>query len=158
MPPSYYRLLLDLNLPVVSGVQDIDGHRVTMEDLDKPFPVQPINPNPDFSCLLWRKEAWEKLGGLDEAMMNYCSDCCAHLRAHRMGLGMFHAQIPFFHFGSATIRNSPPKERRMLDMQADADRLTFAEKYGFTVGSKQYQEQFASELFGVDDPHRITTV
>jgi hypothetical protein len=75
-----------------------------------------------------------------------------------MGLGMFHAQIPFFHFGSATIRNSPPKERRMLDMQADADRLTFAEKYGFTVGSKQYQEQFASELFGVDDPHRITTV
>jgi hypothetical protein len=151
MPPSYYRLLLDLNLPVVSGVQDIDGHRVTMEDLDKPFPVQPINPNPDFSCLLWRKEAWEKLGGLDESMVNYCSDCCAHLRAHRMGLGMFHTQIPFFHYGSSTIKNAPPKEKRQIEMQADADRLTFATKWGFTVGSPQYAAQFDPENFGVDN-------
>lgn len=150
MPPSYYRLLLDLNLPAVSGVQDINGHRVTMEDLEKTFPIQPLNPNPDFSCLLWRKEAWERLGPLDESMVNYCSDCDAHLRAHRIGLGMFHAQIPFFHYGSSTLKNAPPKEKRGLDMQADADRLTFRDKWGFDAGSTKYAAQFASENFGCE--------
>jgi GT2 family glycosyltransferase len=150
MPPSYYRTLLELDLPAVSGVQDIDGHGVTMEDLEKPFPIQSINPNPDFSSLLWRKDAWEKLGGLDESMVSYASDCDAHLRAHRMGLGMYHAQIPFFHYGSSTIKNAPPKEKRTLDMQADADRLTFAQKWGFTVGSLEYAASFAPANFGVD--------
>lgn len=150
MPPSYYRTLLDLNLPVVSGVQDIDGHRVTMDDLDKPFPVHPINPNPDFSCLLWRKEAWEKLGGLDESMVNYASDCDLHVRSNRLGLVMSHAQIPFFHYGSSTLKNAPPKEARTLHMQADADRLSFAEKWGFTVGSAEYVAQFAPINFGID--------
>lgn len=151
MPKTYYRTLLELNLPVVSGVQDIDGHRVTMEDLEKPFPIEPIRPNPDFSCLLWRKEAWDTLGGFDASMVNYCSDCDMHLRAHRMGLGMFHAPwLPFYHFGSATLRNASPKERRHLDMQADADRLAFFEKYRFSESSPQYAAQFAPETFGAD--------
>jgi len=150
MPPSYYRLLLELNLPVVSGVQDIDGHRVTMEDLEKPFPVQPINPNPDFSCLLWRKEAWEKLGGLDESMVNYASDCDLHVRAHRLGIIMSHAQIPFFHYGSSTIKNAPPREKRQIEMQADADRMEFYRKYGFHVWSPEYAAQFDEKSFGVD--------
>jgi hypothetical protein len=150
MPPSYYRLLLELNLPVVSGVQDIDGHRVTMEDLEKPFPVQPINPNPDFSCLLWRKEAWEKLGGLDESMVNYASDCDLHVRAHRLGIIMSHAQIPFFHYGSSTIKNAPPREKRQIEMQADADRMEFYRKYGFHVWSPEYAAQFDERFFGVD--------
>lgn len=150
MPSSYYRNLLELNLPVVSGIQDINGHRVTMEDLENPFPIHPIRPNPDFSCLLWRKEAWEKLGGLDESMVSYASDCDAHLRAHRMGLGMFHAQIPFFHYGSSTLKNAPPKEARILHMQADADRLAFGNKWGFRIGSPEHTEAFDEKYFGVD--------
>jgi GT2 family glycosyltransferase len=149
LPPFYYRSLLELNLPVVSGVQDIEGHRVTLEDLTKAFPVQPVRPNPDFSCLLWRKEPWLALGGLDEAMVSYASDCDMHLRAHRAGIGMFHApHIPFFHYGSSTIKNAPPKEKRTLEMQADADRLAFAEKWGFEVGSPKYADAFDPKFFG----------
>lgn len=150
MPPSYYRTLLELDLPVVSGVQDIEGHRVRKEDLERPFPVQPIRPNPDFSCLLWRKEAWERLGGFDASMVNYASDCDMHLRAHRLGLKMYHAQVPFFHYGSSTLRNAPAKERKELEMQADADRLAFAEKWEFTVGSPEYNAAFDESFFGVD--------
>ena len=151
MPSYYYRALLELNLPVVSGVQDVDGHRVTLEDLAKSFPTQPVRPNPDFSNLLWRKEAWQALGGLDEAMVNYCSDCDAHIRAHRKGLGMYHApHIPFFHYGSSTLRNAPPKERRILDMQADADRLAFAEKWGHRENGPEYEAHFAVENFGIE--------
>ena len=151
MPPHYYRTLLELNLPVVSGVQDIDGHRVTMDDLTKTFPVQPVRPNPDFSSLLWQKWPWLALGGLDESMVSYASDCDMHLRAHRMGIGMFHApHIPFFHYGSSTIKNAPIKEKRQLEMQADADRMAFAEKYGFEVGSLQYAAAFDPKFFGID--------
>ena len=150
MPPSYYRTLLELDLPAVSGVQDIDGHRVTMDDLTKPFSVHPINPNPDFSCLLWNKEAWESLGGLDETMTSYASDCDLHIRAHRMGVKICHAQVPFFHYGSSTIKNASPKEKRVLNLQADADRVRFKEKWGFDVGSPQYAAQFVPENFGID--------
>jgi GT2 family glycosyltransferase len=151
MPPSYYRSLLELNLPVVSGVQDIDGHRVTMEDLTKEFPVQPIRPNPDFSSLLWRKWPWLELGGLDSAMVSYASDCDMHLRAHRTGIGMYHApHIPFFHYGSSTIKNAPLKEKRTLEMQADADRMAFEEKWGFEVGSPKYAAAFDPKFFGTN--------
>ena len=154
MPNNYYRTLLELNLPVVSGVQDIDGHRVTMEDLEKPFPIEPIRPNPDFSCLLWRKEAWDTLGGFDVSMVNYCSDCDMHLRAHRLGLVMSHAQIPFFHYGSATLKNAPPKERRLLDMQGDCDRIAFKTKWGFREGGEEYKKQFSPDFFGIDNKSR----
>jgi GT2 family glycosyltransferase len=148
LPTAYYSTLLELNLPVVSGVQELDGRRVTMEDLEKPFSVQPLNSNPDFSCLLWRKETWEKLGGLDERMVNYASDNDLHLRAHRSGLVMTSARVPFFHYGSSTINNAPAREKREIEMQADADRLTFAEKWGFRIGSPQYHAQFGPEFFG----------
>jgi len=151
LPTYYYRSLLELNLPVVSGVQDIDGHRVTMEDLTKSFPVKPVNPNPDFSSILWRKEAWEALGGLDESMFNYCSDCDAHIRAHRKGIGMFHApHIPFYHKGSSTIRNADPKEKRWLNLKADDDRRIFAEKWGHPENGPKYDANFARENFGID--------
>ncbi len=150
MPPSYYRTLLELNLPVVSGVQNINGHRVTMEDLHGSFPVHPLRPNPDFSCLLWRKDAWKQLGGFDQSMFNYASDCDMHLRAHRLGLKMYHAQIPFFHYGSSTIKHADSREKRELEMQADADRLAFLDKWGFRVGSPEYNAAFDEKFFGVD--------
>lgn len=147
--PWHYRLLLERNLPVVSGVQHIDGHRVTLEDLKMVPPIEPIRPNPDFSALLFRREVWESLGGFDERMKNYCSDCDMHVRAHLAGIGMFHAHIPYFHVGSATLANASPEECRIIQEWQRPDWGVFREKWGCLPGTPEYDALFAPELFGV---------
>lgn len=147
--PWHYRLLLERNLPVVSGVQHINGHRVTLEDLKMVPPIEPIRPNPDFSALLFRREAWEALGGFDERMKNYCSDCDLHIRAHLKGIGMFHSHIPYFHVGSATLNNASTAERKTLQEWQRPDWGVFQEKWGCLPGTPEYDALFAPELFGI---------
>ena len=146
MPPSYYRLLLDLNLPVVSGVQDIDGHRVTLEDLDKQFPVQPINPNPDFSCLRWRKEAWRNLvGGRIHGELRL------RLRSTRPCSPLRNRDEP----RADTLlslwveyHQERSSEREKATRHASRCRPAyFCAEMGFTVGSPQYAAQFSPEAF-----------
>jgi GT2 family glycosyltransferase len=150
LPTYFYRTLLSLNLPVVSGVQDINGHRVTLEDLSMEPPIQPLRPAPDFSALLFKREAWEAVGPLDCNMRNYASDCDFHVRAHLMGVRMYHAHVPFFHEGSATIRFAPDEERRDISRRADLDRLEFQRKHGVSCQSKEYGLLFREELFGAN--------
>jgi predicted GNAT family N-acyltransferase len=60
------------------------------------------------------------------------------------------AGVPFYHERSSTLNNAAPKERRAIQMQADADRLRFYEKYGFHTWSPEYAAQFSPEQFGCD--------
>jgi GT2 family glycosyltransferase len=142
LPPWYYRLLLEANFPVVSGVQHINGHRVTLEDLELEPPIEPVRPHPDFSALLWRREAWEALGGFDESMVNYASDCDMHIRAHRADIAMNHIHVPFYHYGSATIRNAEFFEGRRISEQAVKDGAAFRKKYGCDPGTPEYNKLF----------------
>jgi hypothetical protein len=60
------------------------------------------------------------------------------------------AGVPFYHQRSSTLNNANPKEKRAIQMQADADRLRFYEKYGFHTWSPEYAAQFDERFFGVD--------
>jgi GT2 family glycosyltransferase len=145
LPNFFYRELLSYNLPFVTGVA-VDSMKQA-EIL--PEHSEPV-PNPDFSAFLIRRECWEKVGPFDERMVSWCSDCDYHVRAHRMGIPLMKVNVPFYHLRSRTIELAPPREKRMLEMQADADRLTFFEKWKARVGSPQYADLFSPDAFGID--------
>ena len=145
LPTFFYRELLAYNLPFVSGRET-----TTLSDLDLPFEQGEYGGGPQFSCFLIRKDAWEKIGPFDETMWGWCSDCDYHIRAHRLGIRLLCSPVRYYHERSSTIETALPKEKRQLQMQADADRLMFAQKYGFRVFDPQYTAMFDEKLFGID--------
>ena len=149
LPPFFYREMLAKDVPFVTGypVDSIDTIN-QIEDW--------MVPAPCFSAFLIRRECWEKVGPFWEqdaqgnGIFSWCNDCDYHLRAHRLGIRMYKAGIPFWHEGSHTIETASPKEKRFMQLQADADRMAFYERYGFAVGSSQYDAQFSPDNFGID--------
>ena len=145
IPPWFYSSLLSYDGPFISGVS-VDN----MDVIANPEPRKGLAPCPDFSAWLMRRECWDKVGKFDENQVLYCSDLDYHIRAHRAGVRLMNAGVPFYHERSSTLRNANPKERRIIEMQADADRLVFFEKYGFHTWSPEYAAQFDEKCFGVD--------
>ena len=145
LPPWFYSSLALLDLPFVSGVAVEDMEQIA----NPPEPSDPV-PHPDFSAWLTTKELWEKLGGLSEDMVSWASDCDMHVRAHRLGIMLWKINKPFFHIRSRTLELAPKREKRLLEMQADADRMTFAQKWKARVGSPQYADLFSPDCFGID--------
>lgn len=137
LQPSFYRTLLSVPMPFVTGVA-VDN----MEQAMQPAEVLPLTPNPDFSAFLIRREAWAKIGPFDERMKHYCSDCDYHIRGHRLGVPMVKASVPFYHERSSTIRLASPEERQEIETQANKDREVFKGIYGCLPGSKEYEEIF----------------
>ena len=145
LAPWTYRELLSYNVPFVSGV--------AVESMDQIATLPErgeLISHPDFSCFLIKREVWETVGTFDENLWGWCSDCDLHVRAHRMGIPFYKANVPFYHIRSRTIELAPPKEKRQLEMQADADRLEFERKWKVAVGSPRYADLFAPEAFGID--------
>ena len=70
LPPWFYRTLLSVEIPFVTGVA-VDSMEQAFQNPD----IKPFTPNPDFSAFLIRREAWETIGPFDENMKLYCSDC-----------------------------------------------------------------------------------
>ncbi len=142
-----YRRLLEYNVPFVTGISTEDmaqiGPGVVYDD-------SPLVDGPDFSLFLLRRSAWETVGKFDTDMRLYAGDNDFHIRAHRTGVRLLRANVPFYHKRSSTLNNAGPKEKRVIQMQADADRLVFFEKYGFHTWSPEYASQFVPENFGVD--------
>ena len=145
LPSWFYSTLLSYDLPFVSGVA-VDN----MEQIvSLPERTEPV-PNPDFSAWLIKRSVWEKVGPFSDAMVSWASDCDFHVRAHRLGINLLKVNVPFYHVHSRTIELAPTREKRMLEMQADSDRMTFSEIWKCRVGSPQYAELFSEESFGID--------
>ena len=143
--PSYaYRELLAYDLPWVSGRETS-----ALSDLDLPFEQAELGGGPQFSCFLIRKDALEKIGNFDESMFSWASDIDFHARAHRLGINLQSSPVTYYHERSSTINSAPPRERREMQMQAEADRLTFFHKWNVPVGP-DLQNLFVPELFGID--------
>lgn len=141
LPPWFYDELLSYEAPFVTGVA-FD----TMDAIKQRAPQMPLQPCPDFSAFLIRRDTWYQVGKFDEGMKFYASDVDYHIRAAKLGISLMKANVPYFHAGSSTLRNAPPEERAEIERQADADRAYFQKKWGFKVGSPEHHQSVGFEV------------
>ena len=149
LSPWYYRELLTYDIPLVSGY--------TTEDINEIASSRPVfepKGGASYGALLVRREAWDVVGVLDENMKFYASDCDYAVRAHRAGVRSCHVNLPYYHAGSSTLKNSLPDERHAIEAQAGKDIEEFARKWGYFPGSLDWQKLFAEEFFGIDRKKR----
>lgn len=135
--PDTYSRLMDYDVPFITGVSV-----GSMQEINDPLPHKGLAPCPDFSCFLLRREAWNAIGPFQESMVLYCQDMDYHVRAHRLGIPLWNSGLPFFHNRSSTLRLSSTKERRLIQLQADADRETFRSIYGVGANDPEYADLF----------------
>lgn len=136
LAPWTYSALLSANVPFVTGVD------VGMSQLPEKPDVFPLSPHPDFSCFLMRRECWEKVGPFDERMVNYCGDTDYHVRAHRLGIQLWKASVPYNHERSSTMNRANSQEKAHLQWQANKDREVFKSIYGCLPGTAAYNDLF----------------
>jgi GT2 family glycosyltransferase len=137
LPPWFYRELLSYDLPFVTGVATD-----SMAEIEHPPTERRVEPHPDFSAFLIRRDCWEKVGPFDETMKLYASDCCYHVRAHALGVPLMKASVAYYHERSSTLRLAPPDEQQAIQEQANRDRQVFREKWGCIPGEAAYEELF----------------
>ena len=137
LPPWFYRDLLSYDAPFVTGIS-VDNMELIRTPREKK--VVHLQPCPDFSAFLIRREVWEKVGQFDESMKFYAQDIDYHIRAVKLGIPLLNADVPFYHERSSTLRNAEPIQRSAIEAQANMDRQRFAAKYGFQVGSVQHHK------------------
>jgi GT2 family glycosyltransferase len=130
LPPWFYRELLSYDVPFVTGVA-VDDMRMIETP---PTQRMPLTENPDFSAFLIRKECWKQVGPFDERMKLYASDCDFHVRAHRLGVPLYKACVPYYHERSSTLKNAPAGEQQEIHIQANMDRQVFRQIYGCIPG------------------------
>lgn len=137
LPPFFMRELISYPEPFVTGiaVDDID----IIKELGA---RQPLQPHPDFSAYMIRREAWNKIGYFDDRMKLYCSDCDYHIRGHRLGVGMWKVNVPYYHERSSTIHRASEQDRIAIQTQANLDRKVLHGLYGCTPGTKEYESLF----------------
>lgn len=136
LPEFLYAALLSYDVPFVTGVA-VDK----MPGTEMPERM-PLTPNPDFSCFLITKQAWFRIGEFNERMCLYASDADYHVRGHRLGVGMFKANVPYYHERSSTMNNASAQDQAVIRAQAEADRGQFRAIYGCAPGDAAYGELF----------------
>ena len=137
LPSFFYLKLLDCNVPFVTGA--------AVEDLNQIGEIPKntsLTPGPNFSAFLIRREAWERIGAFDERMKFYAQDCDYDVRAHRRGLQLWNAHIPFYHERSSTLRWASESERISILQRANDDREVFRQKYNCLPGTAEYAALF----------------
>lgn len=158
-PKSFYRGLLQYDAPFVTGNSTGDAADIERIDNDPESVIgnrPTLVPHPDFSAYMITKDAWQTIGPFDERMVIYASDLDYHIRAHRRGIMLMNSAIPFYHERSSTLNNADPRERRMIELRADADREVLRQKWNCTAWGEDYKAQFSPEAFGID--RRMTMI
>lgn len=137
LPSFFYSKLLDCNMSFVTGAE--------VEDLNQIGEIPKntsLTPGPNFSAFLIRREAWERIGQFDDRMKFYAQDCDYDVRAHRRGIQLWNAHIPFYHERSSTLRWAPEAERISILQRANDDREVFKQKYNCLPGTAEYAALF----------------
>ena len=145
--PSTYRLLLADGGDFVTPVGTSDRKSVMGDDVsESDFRPEEKRPHPVFSCFLIRRAAWEATGPFDERFVGaYCEDGDYHLRMHLAGVESHCISVPFYHRVSGTIANDLAGAAE-IHKKADANRIRFKEKWGFSQGSPEYYEVFKTKV------------
>lgn len=137
LPPWFYRRLLEYMLLFVSGISVGNMDEIATE----PHGGE-LSKHPDFSAFLVRRDAWEIVGPFNGRMKHYASDNAWHVEAHRKGVDLKGAPIPFYHERSSTLKLASPEERAEIEAQANRDRAVFRELYGCNPWDKEYEDLF----------------
>lgn len=145
LPPWFYSTLLSYPGPFITGVSV-----GSMEEIATIPPRKELAPCPDFSAFLIRKECWEKVGEFDGKMVLYASDLDYHIRAHRAGVRLMNAGVPFYHERSSTLNYASPQEKQRIRLQADMDREVLRQKWSCNAWDNSYTAMFDEKLFGID--------
>jgi len=77
----------------------------------------------------------------DERYFHYASDCDLALRLSACGITGVQLDMQYFHSGSASWRLAGPVVAREITEQADRDRATFRDKWGFGVSDAEYGQR-----------------
>lgn len=148
LPHLFYAELLSYDEPFITGVAvdsmvEIDALNRKTEKLRRwKMERQRLDPHPDFSAFLIRRDAWEKIGPFNEMMKHYASDCDMHVRGHRLGVRMSKVAVPYYHESSSTINRASPTDQAILIRQADEDRQEFERIHGCLPGTPEYEKLF----------------
>jgi O-antigen biosynthesis protein len=126
---------------IVTGV----GVR-SMEEVRHRWPADLLDsarPHPDFSCFLITRKVWDRVGPFDEKFHRaFGEDNDYHVRCRQAGVEAISVDVPFLHYGSATLKNMDWHDQMVVRIQADANREYFRKKYGFGIGTAEYEEFF----------------
>ena len=137
--PQTYSTLLQDGGPFVTAV----GQNKPIKDFTWNREVFQARPHPDFSCFMIRRNAYYKIGPFDEKFKGaYCEDSDYHCRMHKLGIDAHCINLPFYHHASGTIKNADKEEVKRIQRHADSNREYFQKKWGFTVGSPEYEAYF----------------
>jgi len=99
-------------------------------------------PNPDYSCWLMRKAAWEAVQFREEFYPCWHEDNSHHVDLHRAGIKAVCIDLPFLHHGSSTIKHADPAERAELERGFSRTKQRFFELYGCYPGTPEYDALF----------------
>jgi hypothetical protein len=152
--PDTYRRLLEDGGDFVTAVGVSDREQMKTSDPSvKRF-------HPDFSAFLMRRHVWEKVGKFDEKFkVAFHEDNDMHLRLHKAGINAYCIDVPFYHYGSATIKLSDAREQDRISTAAGENSRYFRDKWGFDSGTKEYYDAFKSpeDLSGAENDIAYTT-
>lgn len=137
---STYRWLVEDGGLFITAVGSRDPEKI--QQVDPPDPAKK-RPHPDFSAYLIRREVVQRVGYFDEGYaVAFYEDNDMHLRLHQAGIRAEALELPFLHYGSMTIKNSTPQERKRITDAAAVNKEYFKRKFGFYSGTPEYYAAF----------------
>ena len=140
LPPNLYRKLLERPEQMVAPNMDGQNPPGIMETVER------IHGDLHMAVMLMRKSAYDTLMAkdgylFDEGMFMYASDCDLKLRIAEAGISTSQLDIQCWHYGGASHRLAP--DAHLVHEQADRDRTYFTRKWGFSIGSLEYNERIS---------------
>ena len=146
LPANAYRLMNEWPRGIVCGSQTSEKEFPRVED------THAVNECTPMAMCLLRKWVWDALIAkdgyyMDERYWNYASDCDWALRVASCGIRGVQLDLPYYHYGSATLKLAPPDVEHEMRLQADADREFFVEKWGHAVDAYEYGRNATSVDF-----------
>ena len=110
---------------------------------------------PDFSCFLLTKEGHTRYPFDEGIRPAYTEDCDCHRRYMLGGDGerIFSVNLPYLHYGSATVNADPSQRQRWAD-RLKQSRAYYQDKWGGDVNAERYTIPFEaqSDQDGVTNP------
>ena len=144
LPPNAYSELLSHPEPLVGAMM--------WDQVEPPhcYQSQVVGTDVHTSVCIVRKSLYttfmDRYGYyLDEGFFMYANDVDFKLRMIECGLTGAQTDVGCWHYGSATWRLAPPEEARRMLQQADIDRAHFTRKWGFSIGSEEYNKALKGE-------------